>query len=125
MKRRAFLGLLSAAPVALMVPELLLPTRKFFLPPTRGWFGDDTVYLQNLMNRGLPIPPNERYLISDTLILTRDNYYIHRLHLVIDDALGQKCYFEGRNVKNCRIEEVFVEDNRSMMLADINGLVFT
>jgi hypothetical protein len=37
MNRRQLLGLLAAAPVALIVPELLVPKRTFFLPPAGGW----------------------------------------------------------------------------------------
>lgn len=37
MKRRAFLGLMAAVPAALILPELLMPNRTFFLPPTGGW----------------------------------------------------------------------------------------
>lgn len=38
MDRRGFLGLIaSAVPAALILPELLLPTRTFFLPPAGGW----------------------------------------------------------------------------------------
>lgn len=38
MKRRAFLGLIAAAiPASLILPELLIPKRSFFLPPTGGW----------------------------------------------------------------------------------------
>lgn len=36
MKRRAFLGLFAAAPV-LLLPELIIPRKTFFLPPTGGW----------------------------------------------------------------------------------------
>jgi hypothetical protein len=36
MNRRRFLSLLSAAPAALILPELLLP-KTFFLPPAGGW----------------------------------------------------------------------------------------
>jgi hypothetical protein len=37
MNRRKFLGLLAAAPAALILPELLVPKRTFFLPPATGW----------------------------------------------------------------------------------------
>lgn len=38
MKRRAFLGLLgAAASSALILPELWVPEKTFFLPPTGGW----------------------------------------------------------------------------------------
>jgi hypothetical protein len=37
MNRRQLLGLLVAAPVALIVPELIVPERKIFLPPVGGW----------------------------------------------------------------------------------------
>ena len=37
MNRRKFLGLIAAAPAALILPELLLPNRSFFLPPAGGW----------------------------------------------------------------------------------------
>jgi hypothetical protein len=36
--RRRFLSLLAAtAPAALILPELLIPKRSFFLPPAEGW----------------------------------------------------------------------------------------
>jgi hypothetical protein len=36
--RRDFLGLIaSAVPAALVLPEMLIPKRTFFLPPTGGW----------------------------------------------------------------------------------------
>jgi hypothetical protein len=37
MNRRKFLSLIAAAPAALILPELLLPKRSFFLPPAGGW----------------------------------------------------------------------------------------
>lgn len=38
MNRRKFLGLIAAAaPAALILPELILPKRSFFLPPVGGW----------------------------------------------------------------------------------------
>lgn len=37
MNRRGFLGLVAAAVPALILPELLLPKRTFFLPPAGGW----------------------------------------------------------------------------------------
>jgi hypothetical protein len=40
--RRGFLqGLLAAAPAALIVPELLIPTRTIFLPPAGGWVASE------------------------------------------------------------------------------------
>lgn len=37
MNRRGFLGVLAGATTAIVVPELLLPKRTFFLPPAGGW----------------------------------------------------------------------------------------
>lgn len=38
MKRRDFIQLLaSAVPAALILPELIVPKRTFFLPPAAGW----------------------------------------------------------------------------------------
>lgn len=37
MNRRGFLGLVAAAVPALILPELLVPKRTFFLPPAGGW----------------------------------------------------------------------------------------
>lgn len=37
MNRRGFLSLLAPAAAALIVPELLVPKRKIFLPPPGGW----------------------------------------------------------------------------------------
>jgi hypothetical protein len=38
MNRRGFLSLIAkSAPAALVLPELILPKRTFFLPPTDGW----------------------------------------------------------------------------------------
>lgn len=38
MNRRSFVGLLAATlPAALIVPELWVPKRTFFLPPAGGW----------------------------------------------------------------------------------------
>lgn len=40
MNRRGFLSLLAPAAALIVAPELLLPRRTFFLPPTGGWSGD-------------------------------------------------------------------------------------
>lgn len=37
MNRRGFVGLLTGVATALVVPELLVPEKKFFLPPRGGW----------------------------------------------------------------------------------------
>jgi hypothetical protein len=37
MNRRGFLSVLAGAAAAIIVPELLVPKRTFFLPPVGGW----------------------------------------------------------------------------------------
>ena len=37
MNRRGFVGLLAGAATALVVPQLMVPERKIFLPPRGGW----------------------------------------------------------------------------------------
>lgn len=38
MNRRKFFGLTAATVTALGLPEIVLPERKIFLPPTQGWY---------------------------------------------------------------------------------------
>lgn len=53
MNRRGFLAALAAGvPAALILPELLLPQRTFFLPPTMGWeIVPDLAYVDGVYHR--------------------------------------------------------------------------
>lgn len=52
MNRRGFLSLLAPAAALIVAPELLIPRRTFFLPPTMGWsISPEMAYLDGIYRR--------------------------------------------------------------------------
>lgn len=81
MNRRSFLALL---PAALILPELLLPKRTFFLPPSGGWspmlwgdgIHDDREALQRLVDAQLRVGnivnfPCGTYALGSAVIISQ------------------------------------------------------
>jgi len=63
--RRLFLGLAAGAAGALILPELIIPKRTFFLPPPGGWRPQD--YTQVTTARTITLPGVHSFQVGQQL----------------------------------------------------------
>jgi len=66
--RRLFLGLAAGAAGALILPELIVPKRTFFLPPPGGWRPQD--YTHVITTRTVTMPGAHNFRVGHELIFS-------------------------------------------------------
>ena len=97
MDRRKFLTLLGiAAPVALIVPELILPKRTFFLPPAGGWrqtYSHTGAYTKRAGGTVTYIMPDQAEC-GDLLIMTTTADEIPIGWTLASRAAGMNCLYK-------------------------------